>query len=182
VAVRFTEHEWQSLRTAAATGNWSTAAFVAQCALAGATPSPGRDALLDATAALARVLRSQIGHLEYLHRGLSGPIIPSCINDIRRAVATVEESCTALYTDDEEVVLDHPGRPITEVRAQERADHALHRVGAKRSRASNDEPENLEVRFRIPAETNARAVARADAEGVTVDELSRRALEAFLDA
>jgi LDH2 family malate/lactate/ureidoglycolate dehydrogenase len=79
---------------------------------------------------------------------------------------------------DEEVVLDHTGRRITETRARQWADEAIRRVAADRSCS----PQQSEVRFRLPAHTKAKALARAEAEGISVDELARRALDGLLDA
>jgi predicted HicB family RNase H-like nuclease len=86
---------------------------------------------------------------------------------------------------DEEVVLDHNGKRISEARAQEWAEYTMREYWAQRGgrpSLSGGQTHSPQVSFRVPEQTRERAVARAEAEGVTVSELARRALEQLLDA
>jgi predicted HicB family RNase H-like nuclease len=85
---------------------------------------------------------------------------------------------------DKEVVLDSGGERITEARAQEMAEYALQQVYAKRGRPSLTGPSSRspQISFRVPESLARRAEEAAARQGKTLSQLSREALERYLEA
>lgn len=76
---------------------------------------------------------------------------------------------------DTEVVRDRRGRRITSKRAAELADDALARAG--RPSLSGARKPSPQIAFRVPNELQARAEAKAKAQGMTLSQFAREALE-----
>jgi predicted DNA-binding protein len=79
---------------------------------------------------------------------------------------------------DATAVLDGDGRRITERRAQEIADEVLREVRRGRPSLGRDRPgTSPHVSFRVPVELRAKAERKARAEGKSVSQVAREALE-----
>lgn len=83
---------------------------------------------------------------------------------------------------DEEVVCDSNGNRITEARAEEMATAAVRTVRGGRPSLTGGSTHSPQVSFRVPEQLRRRAEQRAEAEGTTVSQLAREALERMIDS
>ncbi len=81
---------------------------------------------------------------------------------------------------DVESVPDKLGERITEARARELAEVALHRAGAGRPSLTGPGRRSPEVKARVPIELRDRLQAVAQQRGVSTSELVREALDRYL--
>jgi hypothetical protein len=82
---------------------------------------------------------------------------------------------------DAEEVRDRQGRRITPEYAQRAAEEALQLARPGRPPLGAIGETSPQVSFRVPEQTRRRAEQRAKAEGRTVSELAREALERYLE-
>jgi hypothetical protein len=85
---------------------------------------------------------------------------------------------------DKEVVLDSKGERITEARAQEMAEYAMQQYYLKRGRPSltGASQRSPQISFRVPEQLAQRAQEVAGKQGKTISQISREALERYLEA
>jgi hypothetical protein len=86
---------------------------------------------------------------------------------------------------DKEVVLDSHGERITEARAQESAEYAseqLDKLRRGRPSLTGASKHSPQISFRVPEELARRAGETAEKQGKTVSQISREALERYLEA
>jgi len=85
---------------------------------------------------------------------------------------------------DKEVVLDSAGERITEARAQEMAEYAMQQYYLRRGRPSltGKGKHSPQISFRVPETLAERAAEVAAKQGKSVSQLSREALERYLEA
>jgi predicted HicB family RNase H-like nuclease len=76
---------------------------------------------------------------------------------------------------DTEVVRDRKGRRITSRRAKKIAEEAVSRAG--RPSLTGDRKSSPQIAFRVPDELQARAAAKAKAQGKSLSQFAREALE-----
>ena len=83
---------------------------------------------------------------------------------------------------DKEIVLDSRGQRITGARAQEWAEYAMEYVRRGRPSLTGASKHSPQISFRVPEELARRAGERAEKLGKTVSQISREALERYLEA
>lgn len=81
---------------------------------------------------------------------------------------------------DSEVFLDKKGQRITEARAEQIARQTLAQVRRGRPSLTGRGHRSPQVSFRVPDEVREQAQTRAEAEGKTVSQVAREALERYL--
>lgn len=83
---------------------------------------------------------------------------------------------------DKEVVLDSRGERITEARAQEWAEAALEYVHRGRPSLTGANRRSPQISFRVPEQLARRAEEVAKKQGKSISQVSREALERYLEA
>ena len=83
---------------------------------------------------------------------------------------------------DKEVVLDSTGERITEARAEEMAEYAIQQVRRGRPSLSSNRQHSPQISFRVPEQLARRAEEVAAEQGKSVSQLSREALQRYLEA
>lgn len=81
---------------------------------------------------------------------------------------------------DEEEVYTQSGKRLTEALAQEMAEDALNRVKGGRPSLSGQGTQSPQVSFRVPEQLSKSAADLAEAEGKTLSQLGRDALEEYV--
>lgn len=84
---------------------------------------------------------------------------------------------------DEEVVLDATGGRVTEARAEQMAEETMREVYRRRGQPSlsGEHAPSPRLSFRVPPAVARRAEEVAAAEGMTLSQLGREALEQYLE-